>query len=48
MNNLNPLPPCADYEFEIVELGEGSLAPGEGADGPRTSRILCALPELAV
>jgi predicted anti-sigma-YlaC factor YlaD len=27
MNNLNPLPPCAEFEFEIVELGEGSLAP---------------------
>jgi anti-sigma factor RsiW len=27
MNNLNALPPCADYEFEIVELREGSLSP---------------------
>lgn len=27
MNDLNPLPPCADYEYEIVEFVEGSLAP---------------------
>lgn len=27
MNELNQLPPCAEFEHEIVELHEGSLAP---------------------
>jgi anti-sigma factor RsiW len=41
MNNLNPLPPCADYEFEIGELGEGSLAP-EKARAVRAHLESCA------
>lgn len=41
MNNLNPLPPCADYEFEIVELLEGSLAP-EKARAVRAHLESCA------
>lgn len=41
MNDLNWLPPCAEYEHEIVELDEGSLAP-ERARAVRAHLESCA------
>lgn len=41
MNDLNPLPPCAEYEYEIVELREGALTP-ERAVAVRAHLDSCA------
>jgi hypothetical protein len=41
MNEPNPLPPCAEFEHELVELDEGSLTP-ERARTVRAHAESCA------